>query len=120
MRGMVYASFQTHFFKGESMKKIKATEPNCLTELSDLKQKVVMYHQDTIDRLVQENIRLKERYEAKIKKLNSLTGIFSARLCEKYEIALQEIYQLCTDTLYIDDREAITNIMHIIEEVFKI
>ena len=102
---MVYKLPNPLFLKGiKRMSRTKKNEPNCITELTDLKQKAVMYHQDTIDRLVEENIKLKESYEAKL---------------EKYEVALQEIYQLCADTLYIDDREAISNIMHIIEGVLK-
>lgn len=80
------------------MKKIKATEPNCLTELTTLKHKSVIYHQDTIDRLVKENVKIKETYE----------------------VALQEIYQICENTFYLDDREAITNIMQIIEGVLHV
>ena len=56
------------------MKKIKATEPNCLTELTDLKQKAVIYHQDTIDRLIEENIKIKEKYEKSLKEIKEIAS----------------------------------------------
>lgn len=84
------------------MKKIKYSEPNCISELTDTKYKNhVMYSQETVDRLIAENIKIKEKYDAK----------------ENYEVALQEIYQLCQNTFYVDDKDAIVNIMHIIEGV---
>lgn len=60
----------------------------------------VIYHQDTIDRLTEENCKIKAK-------------------SERFEITLHEIYQLCENTFYIDDRNAIANIMHIIEETLN-
>lgn len=43
-----------------------------------------------LQRLEQENERLKAENE----QLNKMTGIFSARLCEKYRTTLQEIREI--------------------------
>ena len=45
-----------------------------------------------LKRLEQENEQLKAENE----KLNKMTGIFSARLCEKYRTTLQEIRDMAT------------------------
>ena len=51
----------------------------------------VEYLENAIKRLEQENKELKE----KVQKLDAMTGIFSARLMEKYKKALEEIREYC-------------------------
>lgn len=53
-----------------------------------------------IEQSEQENAELKaenERLKEENEKLNKMTGVFSARLCEKYRKTLQEIKKIAED-----------------------